>query len=260
MDSYTSLLERTRVPQPSLQKFAVISIFEKLRSAPTNLGPDSDPGRHAITYCLNSTSPAVVDQAVRELCRIVKDSKMDISGGLLELQCALEACDYRFVTLFVKALGFLINIGFQKNPSLFQFQSTDTHPYVKILSCRTEVQCELLQQVVMFLLQNKHIGMVEICEFLRPFLNYSIIRMQVSATFSSFVRNLVSSISSLSCSFPKEAVHLIKLLIGCIKYFPCRDAEVSAFIVEFYQFICFEIPFRLCKNINTSVPIDSFFL
>lgn len=132
MDSYHPQLERTRVPQPSFQKFAVISIFEKLRSAPPNLGPDSDPGRYAITYCLNSTSPAVADQAVRELCRLVKDSKMDISSGLLELQSALEACDYRFVTLFVKALGFLINIGFQKNPSLFQIQSTDAHPYVKV--------------------------------------------------------------------------------------------------------------------------------
>lgn len=132
MESYTPLLERTRVPQPSLQKFAVISIFEKLRSAPPRLGLDSDPGRNAITYCINSTSPAVVDQSVRELCRLVKDSQMDISRGLLELQSALEASDPRFVTLFVKALGYLVKLGFQKNPSSFRFQSADTHPYVKV--------------------------------------------------------------------------------------------------------------------------------
>ena len=132
MDAYNPLLERTRVPQPCLQKFAVISIFEKLRNAPPHLVPDSDPGREAITYCLHSTFVGVVDQSVREVCRLVKDSKMDLSRGLLELQSGLEASGPRFVNLFVKALGFLVSCGFQKNPSSFRFQSPETHPFVKV--------------------------------------------------------------------------------------------------------------------------------
>ena len=132
MDSYTPLLERSRVPQPSLQKLAVISIFEKLRSAPSYIGSDSDPGTDAISQCLHSTSPAVVDQAVRELCRLVTDSKMELSRGLLELQSAIEGSNSRFVNLFVKAIGFLVHVGFQKNISLFGVESSESHPFVMV--------------------------------------------------------------------------------------------------------------------------------
>ncbi|KAM7509889.1 hypothetical protein LguiB_008764 [Lonicera macranthoides] len=225
MESYSPLLERTRVPQPSLQSFAVISIFDKLRSAPPHLGVNSDPGRDAITQCLNSTSPAVVDQSVRELCRLVKDSKLELSRGLLELQSALEGSDSRFVDVFVKGLGLLVRLGFQKDSSLFRFHSSENHPFIKILSCRTEVQSELLQQVLLFMAQNQQFGMLEICDFLRPFLNSLILRMPSSASLSSFARNLIPSMASVSCSYPLEAMPVFKLLTGCLKYFPCKNAE-----------------------------------
>lgn len=132
MDAYSPLLEKIRIPQPSFQKLAVISIFEKLRSAPPHLGPDSYPGTEAITQCLHSASPAVVDQSVRELCRLVRDSKLDLSRGLLELQSALEATAPRFVNLFVRGLGYLVRLGFQNNPHSFQFQASETHPFVMV--------------------------------------------------------------------------------------------------------------------------------
>ncbi|KAA8530205.1 hypothetical protein F0562_004914 [Nyssa sinensis] len=237
MDSYSPLLERTRVPQPSLQRFAVISIFEKLRSAPSSLDPDSDPGRDAITQCLHSTSPAVVDQSVREICRLVKDSKIELSRGLLELQSALEGTDSRFVNVFVKGLGFLVRFGFQKNSSLFRVHSSESHPFVKILSCRTDVQSELVQQVLLFMVHNKRLGMVEACGFLRPFLNFSILRIPFSALSSSFARNLISAIASLCCSFPVEAIPVIKLLMGCFKYFPCKNAEDFRSISYFVEYM-----------------------
>lgn len=132
MDSYSPLLEKLRVPQPSLQKLAVISIFSKLRSAPKYLDSDSDPGRDAINQCLHSASPAIVDQSVRELCRLVADSLMDVSRGLLELQSALEGCEPRFVDLFVKALGFLVRLGLQKNSLKWRLASIESHPFVKV--------------------------------------------------------------------------------------------------------------------------------
>ncbi|XP_027102144.2 protein RST1 isoform X2 [Coffea arabica] len=235
MDAYNPLLERTRVPQPCLQKFAVISIFEKLRNAPPHLDPDSDPGREAITYCLHSTFAGVVDQSVREVCRLVKDSKMDLSRGLLELQSGLEASGPRFVNLFVKALGFLVSCGFQKNPSSFRFQSPETHPFVKILSCRVEVQCELVQQVGNFMVKNKHLGITKVCDFLRPLLNYSFIQVPVVASFRCFATSLVSSITSLSCSFPPEAIPVIKLLMGCLRFFPRRDAQDLAVLLQLLE-------------------------
>ncbi|PIN21822.1 hypothetical protein CDL12_05455 [Handroanthus impetiginosus] len=221
MDSYTTLLERTRIPQPSLQKLAVISLFEKFRSA-----PPSDAARDAVSRCLRSASPAVVDQSTRELCRLVKDSKLDVSAGLLELQSALEECSNpQFTGVFIKAIGLLTRLGFEEKPSSFRFYSSENHPFVKILSCRTEVQGELEKQVITFIMKCRHLGMEAVCEFLGPFLNYCIIKAPVSSSSSAFVRNLVSTMAAFCCSFPQEAIPIIKLLTGRLKFFSCKNAE-----------------------------------
>ncbi|XP_024029477.1 protein RST1 isoform X2 [Morus notabilis] len=234
MDSYSPLLEKLRVPQPSLQKLAVISIFSKLRSAPKYLDSDSDPGRDAINQCLHSASPAIVDQSVRELCRLVADSLMDVSRGLLELQSALEGCEPRFVDLFVKALGFLVRLGLQKNSLKWRLASTESHPFVKVLSCGSEVQSELVQQILLLMAYNKQLGIVDVCEFLRPFLNYSILRISFSDSSSSmFARHLISSLASLCCSFSLEAIPVLKLLTEVLRYIPCKNSEDSR------NFICF---------------------
>lgn len=225
MDSFYPLLERTRLPQPSLQKLAVISIFEKLRSPTTLTGPESDPGIQAVTQCLNSTSPAVVDQSVRELCLLVKDSKLKLSRGLMELQSALEGSDSRFVNVFVKAIGYLVQLGFRNDHLGFRFQSSEAHPFVKILSSRREVQSELVRQVLMFIMQNRNLGMEGVCGFLKPFLNFLVIQMSSSATISLIARNLLSSIASLCCSFPQDAIPVFKLLMGCCKYVHCNNTE-----------------------------------
>ncbi|KAB2610199.1 protein RST1-like [Pyrus ussuriensis x Pyrus communis] len=234
MDSYTPLLEKTRVPQPSLQKYAVISIFSKLRSAPKYLDSDSEPGREAISQCLHSTSPAVVDQSVRELCSLVADSKIDISRGFLELQSALEGSTPKFVDLFVKGLGFLVRFGFQRSNGKWSFSSAaETHPFVKILSCRSDAESELVQQVFLFMAKNKQLGMVGICDFLRPFLNYSILRIPFSETSALFARHLISSMASLCCSIPLDALPVLKMLTDSLVYVPLSNSE------DFRNFIYF---------------------
>ncbi|KAK4603584.1 hypothetical protein RGQ29_012198 [Quercus rubra] len=226
MDSYAPLLERTKVPQPSLQKFAVISIFSKLRSAPKHLDSESEPGRDAISQCLHSASPPVVDQSVRELCRLVTEANYGVSRALLELQSALEGSDPNLVNLFVKAIGFLVRFEFQRSNGAWRFSSAETHPFVKVLSCRPEVQTELVLQVLLFMAQNKQLGMVAVCEFLRPFLNYFILRIPVSDSSSSlFARHIISSMASLCCSYPLEAMPVFKLLMECIKFLPCKNSE-----------------------------------
>ncbi|KAK8993627.1 hypothetical protein V6N11_007854 [Hibiscus sabdariffa] len=226
MDSYTSLLEKTRLPQPSLQKFAVISIFSELRTAPLHLGPDPEPGSHAISQCLLSSFSAVVDQSVRELCRLVLDSNFDLSRVLLELQSALEGSGPKFVPLFVKSLGFLVCIGFQRSNRSWKPESHEDHPFVKILSCRREVELELVNQILLFMMKNKGLGMVEVCEFLLPFLNFSILRTDFSDSSSFlFARQLISSISSFCCSIPDQALVAFRSLINCLKYFPLKSLE-----------------------------------
>ncbi|XVE84015.1 hypothetical protein DITRI_Ditri16bG0134800 [Diplodiscus trichospermus] len=226
MDSYTSLLEKTRVPQPSFQKFAVISIFSKLRTAPVHLGPNSEPGTQAISQCIQSSSPAVVDQSVRELCRLVLDSNLELSRALLELQSALEGSDPKFASLFVKSLGFLVRIGFERSNGSWKPKSHEDHPFIKILSSRREVELELVNQILLFMTKNKGLGVVEVCEFLKPFLNFSIIRIPfLDSSSFLFVRRLVSSMASFCCSVPNEAMPVFRLLINCLKYFPLRSLE-----------------------------------
>lgn len=99
---------------------------------------------------------------------------------------------------------------------------------LQILSSRNEVHTELVQQVLLFMTQNKRLGMVEVCEFLRPFFNFSILQMPFSDSPSSlFVRQLVSSVASLCCSFPSDALPAFKVLRGCLEYFPLKTSKVS---------------------------------
>lgn len=87
---------------------------------------------------------------------------------------------------------------------------------------------ELVQQVLLFMMQNKRLGMEEVCEFLRPFFNFSILRMPFSNSMSSlFVKQLVPSVASLCCSFPTDALPVFKLLISCLEYFPRKNSSVS---------------------------------
>nr|XP_043615297.1 protein RST1 [Erigeron canadensis] len=221
---YQALLERTRLPQPSLQKLAVISIFQNLRSSSLS-GPDFDRAVNAVAQCLNSNSPAVIDQSVREVCLLVKDSKLDVSRGLLELQSALEGTHSRFVNVFVKAIGFIVQLGFRNDVQGFRFPSAEAHPFVKVLSCRKEVHSELVRQVLAFIMQNRHLGMDGVCEFLRPFLNFLVLQMSSSAIVSFLAKNLLSSIASLCCSFPEDALPVFKLLMRCFKHMHRDSAE-----------------------------------
>lgn len=113
--------------------------------------------------------------------------------------------------------------------AFFFFRCND----LQVLSCRPEVQTELVLQVLLFMAQNKQLGMVAVCEFLRPFLNYFILRIPVSDSSSSlFARHIISSMASLCCSYPLEAMPVFKLLMECIKFLPCKNSEVSLHVSE----------------------------
>uniref|UniRef100_A0A803MT51 DUF3730 domain-containing protein n=1 Tax=Chenopodium quinoa TaxID=63459 RepID=A0A803MT51_CHEQI len=228
MEAYTPLLVRTKVPQPSLQRYAVIQIFEKLRSTPSILNPNSDPEREAITQCLQSSSLAVVDQSVHELCRLVKESKLDHSFALLELQSALEGCPPRFVNVFVKGIGFLVRFGFRSKRFISEnfVHAPEDHPFVKVLASRSESQNELVQQVVLFVVHGKQNGIGEVCDYLRPLLTFSVLMSCSSdSSLSSFLSLVIYSLMSLCCSLLNEASPLLEMLIDCLRCFSLRGAE-----------------------------------
>ncbi|KAK8939850.1 hypothetical protein KSP40_PGU020876 [Platanthera guangdongensis] len=233
---YAALLEKTRLPQPSFQRFAVVSIFRRLESSPGALVPASTTCHEAISQCLRSHSSAVVDQAVRELCRLVASSnRLPTSVALIELQSDLEGCEPHLAPVFVKGIGFLCSIAFRNNESWVRhFDRVELHPFVKVLSCCEEAQEELIQQVLLFIVRNKSLGINEVVRFLRPFIMFSVMWKPTSCTYF-FSRNLISEIASLSCSFPLEAIIILKFLTKCLKYFPSTNEKVAT--LNFLLFI-----------------------
>lgn len=86
-----------------------------------------------------------------------------------------------------------------------------------------------MKEVAVFIMKCKHIGMEAVCEFLNPFFNYSVMGVPVSSSCSRYLRNLVSTMMAFCCSSPEEAIPIIKLLTGHLKYIPCKNAEVSLY-------------------------------
>lgn len=107
----------------------------------------------------------------------------------------------------------------------------------QVLSCRVDVQAQLLHQIPLFMVENKSLGMEAVCEFLSPFVNYSILRTQISDSSSSlFARNLMSSIMAVCCLFPHDAMPIFALLIRSLKYVPHKTLEVSWHEADNFQY------------------------
>ncbi|KAK9090349.1 hypothetical protein Sjap_023526 [Stephania japonica] len=218
---YSPLLDRIRTPQSSLQRFAVVSLFENLRSAPQTLAPISNHARQAISHCLTSDSSPVVDQSIRELCRLVIDGTIDPSLGLFELQSALEGCDPELVDIFVKGIGLIV----RKSPRVLK-EYVESNPFVRVLSTRVEVERELVEQVLLLVVESRKLGaLVQVCDFLRPFLSFVVLRMCSKGSSCSFAKRLVSSMGSLSCSLTSDGLTILKLLMQCLKYLPCKNQD-----------------------------------
>lgn len=90
---------------------------------------------------------------------------------------------------------------------------------------------ELIHQVSLFVMHNRGLGMVKVCEFLEPFLSFTILRIPLVGSSSSlFARELISSMASLCCSCRDEALPVFRLLIRCLKYIPGKNLEVSIYV------------------------------
>lgn len=127
-------LDPARLPDPTLQRQAISSLFHKLRLSPSSPPPDS------ISLSLNSASLAAADQAARELCRLVSASLLPPSTALLELQSALDGCSgsagarLALAPVFVKAIGFVVRFLFKSDSSWGRsgFDPVELHPFVKV--------------------------------------------------------------------------------------------------------------------------------
>nr|CAD1842905.1 unnamed protein product [Ananas comosus var. bracteatus] len=234
-DPYAHLLERTRVPtHPSLHRHAIASLFHKLRSAPPHLSLSSAPGAAALSAAAAASSAAAADQFVRELCRLVRDRLLPASAALVELHSALDGADPRFAPLFVRGVGFLARLAFRSDPSYGRrFDRAELHPFVRALASGAAAERELVRQVLVFVVENRSAGIEEILGFLRPFVLFSVIRKPPS----SFARDLISSMASLVCSFPAEAIPFLKLLTDSLKYFPRNSREEVGYLLSSAEYL-----------------------
>ncbi|KAG9459403.1 hypothetical protein H6P81_003911 [Aristolochia fimbriata] len=255
MDFYSLLLERTRSAIPSIQRYAVISIFEKVRSALSPSHSEFQAGRSAISQCLSSQSFEVLDQSVREICRLVREGKLNVSEGLLELQAALEGVDPRAVDVFVKGIGFICCLAFKRDPS-WSFESQGSHPFVRVLSSRIEVQEELSRQVLLFILRSRSIGLPGVLRFLRPFVMFSILRIQFTDSSLLFTSQLISSIASLSTCFPSEATSVIMYLVECLRYFPFRNQKEFKYLITIAEYMVDSYVAVMTQVHDTGMVID----
>eukprot|EP01018_Ginkgo_biloba_P009771 Gb_07737 [translate_table: standard] len=226
-DSYASLLERLETPQAAMQRFAVIAIFDKLKSAPSHLSLQSEAGREALFYCLHSSHAAVVDQAVRQLCSLVQEGFMAPPQAFQELQAAMDASPPHSVETITKAIGFLSRLLYKnRSPHISTiFSSPEHHPFVKVFVSRVEAHVELLEQLIFFIAEGNFINSTDLLEFLRPMLTFSVVQISISTAHTCFARRLHSHLASLSCTHSSQGLSIFRILVECIKYYPQRTAQ-----------------------------------
>ncbi|KAJ3694479.1 hypothetical protein LUZ60_009959 [Juncus effusus] len=229
-------VDSSRLPDSSLQRHSVSSLFAKLR-----LSPSPSSVTDAISLSLNSSSLAVADQTTRELCRLVSTSVVSPATALLELQSALDGCStggnarLSLAQVFVKAIGFVVRFLFRADPSWGRsgFEPVELHPFIKVLLCGEFVEMELIRQVSLFTVHNKESEIESVARFLKPLLIFSILRKNSS----NFAMDLISSLASISCSLKVEAISILKLLTGSLKYFPHENRKDIKLILSSAEYI-----------------------
>lgn len=88
------------------------------------------------------------------------------------------------------------------------------------------------------MLQNKRLGMNNVCEFLRPLLNFSVLKLLAAeSSSSSFTVQLVFTMASFCCSYPSESMPVFTLLTGCLKYFSHKTTEVRITVIQSFEYL-----------------------
>lgn len=235
--SYASLMERLEAPQPAMQRFAVMAVFDKLKNAPPHLGLKSREGEDALSRCLQSSLAAVTDQGVRQLCSLVEEGHMEPPQAFQHLHAALDAAPPHSVETFVKAIGFLSRLLYKHHSTHISatFSLLDQHPFLKVFLSRVDAHMELLQQVIMFVAEVNFMNYTDLAQFLRPLLTYTIMQISVSTAYTCFAQRLHSLLVSLSCTHPSQGLWIFRILVECIKFYPQRTAEEIGITIGFAE-------------------------
>ncbi|KAL2649838.1 hypothetical protein R1flu_017966 [Riccia fluitans] len=233
---YSAFYEKLQLPHALVQRYAVSSIFQRLKSGPAHSDLTSPIGQEAFTRCLTSVQPAVVDQTVKEICNLCREGKLPVERGLQELQSALDSVGPESVGGVVNGIGYLCRLFIQnvQEGTAFTGKSGDIlgvgyHPLVKTFQMRQEVHQHILQQVNAIFTQAYPKRPNITLQFLQPFITFILMQSLASSSNVLFARDLHGQLSFMTFASHSHGRILLKMLISCIQFYPTdtfQDCEV----------------------------------
>ena len=154
MASFAVLLDKLKSPHRSVQRHAVRTIFESLRSPTPQVSSAPHPpivlhspaGKQALSDCLllAARSPPALDEAISQLYELAVGRKsdplsLDCDGdgepllALAHLQALLECSPSEFVPAIVRCIASVCRFLLSKQWSVLQgLLSYELHPLVKV--------------------------------------------------------------------------------------------------------------------------------
>ncbi|KAL3702297.1 hypothetical protein R1sor_020319 [Riccia sorocarpa] len=236
---YSGFYEKLQLPHALVQRYAVSSIFQKLKSGPAHSSLNSPIGEEAFTRCLTSTQPAVVDQTVKEICNLCREGKLPVERGLQELQSALDSVGPESVGAVVNGIGYLCRLFIQNVQvgAAFTGKSGDIlgvgyHPLVKTFQMRQEVHQHILQQVHAIFIQSYPRRPNITLQFLQPFISFILMQSSASSSNVLFARDLHRQLSFMTFSTQSHGLILLKMLISYIQFYPTDTVQDFEVILE----------------------------
>lgn len=227
--SFGVLLDKLRVPHPTVQRYAVRSIFDTLKVGPPHLGLQSQAGQQALSECLLLASRCLpaLDEAVSQLCDLLQQGE-EAPLVLAHLQAALECAPAEAVPMIVRSIGFVCRHLLSNHSSILQgFQAYELHPFVKAFTSRRETHLEIVQQVLIMFMQDGFMKDSECLRFLQPVLNYVLLHPWAHGENFLVARELHFGLASLISSNFAVGRLLIRLLVYFISHYSLQTAQES---------------------------------
>ncbi|CAO2193844.1 unnamed protein product [Urochloa humidicola] len=210
------LVDRTRVPDPTLQRHAVAAVFRHFLSLPA---PLPEAAHDAASALLASPHPAVAAHAAASVARLAASRPDLLPPGLaLPLLIAPLAASpsLRLASCLVKAVSALAACALRSGS---RFPPHD-HPFVQALASGADgVRAELARQAARMVAQELN-GIVG---FLRPFVMFAVVRKGDAA----FARDLISALAAAAAAAGKAgvAIPVLKLLEESMLHFGRGDDQ-----------------------------------
>ncbi|KAK3164000.1 hypothetical protein QOZ80_1AG0011250 [Eleusine coracana subsp. coracana] len=214
--TFSRLVDRTRVPDPALQRHAVAAFFRHLLSLPAPLPAAAHDAASAL---LSSPHPAVAAHASISLARLAASGPdllpPDLAFPLLLAPLAASP-SFRLVSCLVKAVAALASCALRSGA---RFPPHD-HPFVQALASGAEgARAELTRQAARMVAE----GLDGVVGFLRPFVMLAVVRKGEA----SFARDLIGALAAAAAAAAKPGVVIpvLKLLEESLLHFGRGDGE-----------------------------------